>query len=178
MGPLGWLRWGCRTPLYARSPVVLLARRAAWNETRWFESIDTFARIRQPAWRWRAWMCLAVYWDIALGAFKGPPEIDEAFSDAFYRAFLREAEASVPGRVGGLGDIALVVLPVASIILRPPSPADDGPTHQVLIAYGVLDWIVEGQATTDPEVLAPLALDLARHSRHARELVQGLATQA
>ena len=84
----------------------------------------------------------------------------------------------VPGRVGSLGDIALVLLPVAAIILRPPASEDDWQTHQMLIAYGILDWIVEGNATADPEVLVPLAVDLARHSRHAREVVDGLATQA
>jgi hypothetical protein len=177
MSPLGWFLWGCRIPLRAASPTALLARRTAWNQTRVFESIPTFPRLHTPAWRWRAWMALAAYWEIARATTEGPPALTEEFFRAFYPAFLREAQASVPGRVGGPYDITDAAVRLAPYILTPISTEDDPVVQRVLIVYHVLDWVVEGRARADPEVLVPLTLALLRHSRRVRELVDGLAAQ-
>src|SRR5262245_31650477 len=177
MSPLGWFLWGCRIPVRAASPSVLLARRTAWSQTRVFESIPTFAQLHEPAWRWRAWMTLATYWELARVTATGPPALIDEFFRAFYPAFLREAQASVPGRVGGSYDVMDAFLRLAPFILRPISMEDDPVVQKVFNVYHVLDWVVEGRARLDLDVLVPLTTALLRHSRRARQFVHVLAAR-
>ena len=122
-------------------------------------------------------MTLATYWEVArLTAKDYPARIDEFF-EAFYPALLREAQASVPGRVGSSYDLMDAIVRLTPVILRPISTADDPVMQQVLIVHHLLDWVVGGQATTDPEVLVPLTQALLGHSRRAREFVHVLAAQ-
>ena len=57
----------------------------------------------------------------------------------------------------------------------PPEPGDDNAMTLALIGHRVFDWVTEYSLHFDPEVIAPLALSLARQANKTEEVLDRLA---